>query len=850
MIKRFHRHRNSTPLPPRVHQPTKRSVRATRMKIVKWLSLGILSLFLLTFVGGYIWIAKDLPEPNKVTSTSENATTFLDREGKPLYQMFKEKNRIPVASEEISEYLKQATVAVEDKDFYKHKGFDLLTFVRIPYNYFFRKGRVVGGSTITQQLVKNTLLDGRRTPERKLKELLLAIEIERRFSKDQILTMYLNEVPYGGAYYGIGTAAKAYFGKSPKDLNLLESAVLAGLPQSPTVYSPFTGKEGAWQTRTKGVLRRMREDGYITKDEEEQAVESMANLVFQSPKVAIEAPHFVFYVKEQLEKELGPEAFNKGLTIKTTLSLDVQQKVQEAVTSEVAKLKNYKVGNGAAIVLDVKENQILAMVGSADFNEPQYGKYNVVTALRQPGSTIKPLLYGLALEKGYTAASALMDTPTEFPTDGGPMYKPVNYDGRFRGPVLLRNALGNSLNIPSVKLQALVTTEEFLKKLYENGLDTFEPTPKNLQRFGLALTLGGGESTLMDMTNAFATYARAGVYKTPQYVLEVTDHKGNVIIKADEDVNERRVYSPETSFIISDILADNSARTDAFGPNSLLNVAGKRVAVKTGTTNDKRDNYAIGYTKSVAVGVWVGNNDNSPMNQKIASGITGATPIWHNVMKQLLTKYEDGFLPQSDNIVQAEINAVLGGLPLDAFPKKQEYFVKGTEPTEVSPWYKRLRISRNNGKLANDLEIAQGNYEDRTYVVFTENDPVSKDGRNRWQEGIDTWVASQNNELYRPPKETSDSSSEDVAVSIKSPSGGQEISGNNIIEVRAVIASSPQIKEAKLVIDGAVIKTYGEGTREINEYVELTPGTYSLQVTARNEKGKTGESTISFTVKN
>src|SRR3989338_3980469 len=698
---------------------------------------AIVIFFLLSFLI-FAFFAHDLPSPNKLKESGGNSTTFLDREGKVIYQMYKDKNRIPVNIANVPATLKNATVAIEDSGFYSHKGYSTKGFVRALFNTIVLR-KTEGGSTLTQQLVKNVLLTSERTIPRKIKELVLSIEIERRYSKDEILQMYMNEAPCGGSFWGVEAAAKGYFGKTAKDLNLLESAFIAGLPQLPSVYSPFIGKDGAYVPRTQAVLRRMREDGYITKKEELAARVQLDKLKFTAPHVAFPAPHFVFYVRDQLSELFGQKILDQGLEIKTTLSLDVQENAEKIVKEEIEKIKSLNATNGSAVVLDSKTNEIMAMVGSYDYNDDKYGRYNTATALRQPGSAIKPVNYAAAFERGYTPSTILMDVKTTFPDQGGKEYIPVNYDGKFRGPVQLRFALGNSYNIQAVKLLAMVGVNQFLQKAYDFGLSQFEPTTANMNRFGLAITLGGGETRLLDLASAYSVFAREGIARNYASILEVKDSHGKTIYKA-KDRNDHRVISTGTAFLISHILSDNNARIDAFGPRSYLNIPGKTVAVKTGTTNDKRDNWTVGFTKGVTVGVWVGNNDNSPMNQKIASGVTGASPIWYRITSQLLAKYPDGIMSPPDDVTALIIDSYLGGLPRDGSPTRSEYFIKGTEPKAVSPFYKRVKISKDSGKLANDLEIKMGNYIEKDFIIFTENDPVSTDGKNRWQEAIDAWA--------------------------------------------------------------------------------------------------------------
>ncbi len=820
-----------------------------KQKITTLLLIGVIGLIILGFIIFLIlfaWYSKDLPSPTKLSNISQASTIFYDRNGKIIYDMYKDKNRIPVKLEEIPDYLKKATIAIEDKNFYKHQGFSQFGILRAFINILLGRG-LQGGSTITQQLIKNTLLTSERTLSRKIKELILSYQVEKRYNKDEILLMYLNESPYGGNYYGVGTASKAYFNKEIKELNLVESAILAGLPQAPSIYSPFIGKKEAWKLRTKDVLRRMREDGYITKEQEKKAQTDLEKITFSKQNITFSAPHFVFYVKDKIESEFSPKLIDQGIKIKTTLDLDIQKIAEKIVKEEIENLKDFNANNAAVVVLDSKTGDILAMVGSYDFNNEEFGKFNAALGLRQPGSTVKPITYAVAFEKGYTPATVLMDVKTEFTTglSNDKPYMPVNYDGKFRGPMQIRFALGNSENIPAVKMLAMIGIKDFLQKSYDMGLVQFAPTTENLNRFGLAITLGGGETTLLDLTSAFTVFANEGKKIPSNNILEIKDYKEKKIFQK-PNIEPKTIFSKEVAFLISHILSDNNARIEVFGPNSYLNIPGKTVAVKTGTTDDKRDNWAVGFTKSITVGVWVGNNDNSPMNPKIASGATGASPIFYRLMKEVLKKYEDGIMEKPDKVKAVTIDAFLGGLPKDGYPTRSEYFIEGTDPKDISPFYKKLKISKATGKLANDVEIKTGNFDEKEFIVITENDPVSQDGKNRWQEAIDAWTKEQGDEKYKPPKEISDASNEDVIVSIKNPMGQTTV--NNNFEIKARIISLAKIKNIKIKINGNEIKSINEDKKEISEPISLSDGVYELQVIATNEKDKSGESTIKFGV--
>lgn len=811
-------------------------------------AIGVLLVgFILTFAV-FAWFARDLPSPSSLSASSGASTVFYDREGQPLYEMYKDKNRIPVKWEDVPPTLREATIAIEDKNFYKHQGISQFGIIRAAVNVALGRG-LQSGSTITQQLIKNVLLTTRQTISRKVKEIILAIEVERRYKKDEILLMYLNESPYGGVYWGVEAAAKGYFNKPVKELTLAESAILAGLPQNPSRYSPHIGSRDAWKYRTQDVLRRMREDGYISREEEKNALSQLDKIKFTAPRLAINAPHFVFYVKDLIDKEYGQKLVDEGVEIKTTLSRDLQEKVEKIVKDEISKLKEYNATNAAVVVLDSKTGEILAMVGSYDFEDVKFGKFNAALGLRQPGSAIKPITYATAFEKGYTPATVLMDVKTEFSSGatGDTPYTPVNYDGKFRGPMQVRFTLGNSENIPAVKMLAMVGIRDFLQKAADMGLTQLSPTEENLKRFGLAITLGGGETTLLDLTSAFSVFAAGGKKHEVSAITNIVDFKGKNIYKKVK-IKEREVLSPEVSFLVSHILSDNNARLDVFGPNSYLNIPGKTVAVKTGTTDDKRDNWAVGYTNSVTVGVWAGNNDNSPMNPRIASGATGASSIFYRLMREILTKYEDGIIAKPDRVKAITVDGFLGGLPKDGYPTRAEYFIDGTEPRDTSPFYKKLKISKSTGKLANDVEVKNGNYEEKEFIVITEDDPVSGDGRNRWQEGINEWAKGQGDDKFKPPTEVSEASAEDVVVSIKSPGNEQKVDNNNV-EIKAKITSGPGIKNVKIKINGNETKSLDGDREEVNETVNLSDGVYELEVIATNDKDKTGSAKIKFGVK-
>ena len=508
--------------------------------------IGLLALgFLMT--GLFAFYAKDLPQPDKIVRREGFSTKIYDRNGELLYDIFANQKRTPIELKDVPQHLRNATIAIEDKNFYKHGGFDPTGIFRALYNIVIHH-RLQGGSTLTQQLVKNVLLTSQRTLPRKLKEFILAVQIEKKYSKDQILQMYLNEAPYGGTAWGVAEAAETYFNKNVSELNLIESTILAGLPQRPSVYSPFSDTPQAYVARTEQVLRRMREDGYITREQEEEALKQLDKIEFATEGSNFKAPHFVMYVKKQLEERYGQSVVEGGgLRVYTTLDLKIQEEAQKAVTEEIAKVEAVHITNGAALVMDPNNGEILAMVGSKNYNDPNYdGKVNVTLSLRQPGSAIKPVTYLTALKKGYTASTLLMDTPTTFPIGGGqPDYKPVNYDGQFHGPLQMRFALGNSINMPAVKMLAQVGLKEMLQTGYELGLSTLEPTTDNLKRLGLSVTLGGGEVRLLELVEAYSSFANGGLKVEPISILKVTDKDDKVLFEQKTSQGRRVITEPQ-----------------------------------------------------------------------------------------------------------------------------------------------------------------------------------------------------------------------------------------------------------------------------------------------------------------
>ena len=667
------------------------------------------------------WLFWGVPLPTQISNRQPVSTKLLDRNGKLIYEIYADKRSTPLKITEIPENVKRATIAIEDKDFYKHHGFSPTGIARAAYKIVFKK-KLEGGSTITQQLVKNSLLSPERTPRRKLQEFFLSMVVESIYTKDQILEFYLNQIPYGGTAYGIEAASELYFSKAAKDLTLAESAFLAGLPQRPSAYSPFGSHPELAKKRQEEVLGRMIEEGYLSQEEADKAKEEELHFAQQK---APTAPHFALWIKDQLANKYGERLVEQGgLRVHTTLDLDLQNFAQQAVFDEVEKLKKQKVGNGAAIVTMPSTGEVLAMVGSKDyFAEDEDGKVNVILAERQPGSSIKPLNYLQAIkDEKITAATALADIATCFTVAGQAAYCPKNYDGSFHGLSQIRFALGNSYNIPAVRVLALNGVDNFIEFANELGITSFQDP----SRYGLSLTLGGGEVKPYDMAVAYGVIANGGIKQDLISIRKVEDFTGKVLEENKiEELSGERVVESGPTYIISHILLDNNARSGAFGTNSLLNVTGHpEVSVKTGTTNDRKDNWTIGYTRDAVAVVWVGNNDGSAMSGAV-SGVSGASPIWNKIIKKTLEIYEkDGhsWPIQPDNVIGSNICSTTG---LSAGPKDNpgcptrfEYFIKNTVGIGGRQEFQDIKVYKDTRAMVRNSTATPEQYDMENHLIY------------------------------------------------------------------------------------------------------------------------------------
>jgi 1A family penicillin-binding protein len=618
------------------------------------------------------------------------STKIYDRTGEILlFDVHRDVRRTIIPLDSISTDIRNATIAIEDSRFYQHIGIEPSAILRaVLVNLRLREGYLgQGGSTITQQVIKMALLTSEKTITRKIKEWILAIRVERVMTKDEILALYLNEAPYGGNIYGVEEASLSFFGKTAKDVTLAEAAYLAALPQAPTLYSPYGSNKNRLDERKSLILRRMLDLGMITEEQRSEAEKEEVKFI-PSAERGIQAPHFVMFVREQLAKKYGEEVLSEGgLRVITTINMDLQRSAEEMVKKHAKENSvKYNASNAALVAIDPKTGEILAMVGSRDYFDDEIdGNYNIATANRQPGSAFKPLVYAAGFEMGYTPQTRLFDVPTQFSTRcdafGNPQgsakeedcYMPQNYDEQYRGPMTIRDALAQSVNIPAVKMLYLVGVDRALDFARKVGVTTLV----DKARYGLTLVLGGGEVSLLELTSAYGVFANDGNRVPYQSVLRVEDHTGTTI---EEYIpREEPVLSPEIARNISSILSDNEARTPAFGNRSFLYFPDRSVAVKTGTTNDYRDAWIIGYTPSLVVGAWAGNNDNTPMEKKVAGFIVA--PLWNEFFSRA---FED--------------------IPNETFPAPAPV-PRSTKPALRGIWYgsEVFDIDRFSGKLATAL---------------------------------------------------------------------------------------------------------------------------------------------------
>lgn len=805
------------------------------------------SLVTLAFVA---FVVRDLPNPNSLTQRSISQTTKIyDRTGEHvLYEIFGDENRTLVRLQDgfcadgseldldengIPLFAAQATIAAEDHSFCEHSGFDVKGFARAVFQNLI--GNRVGGSTLTQQLVKNAILSSEKTITRKAKELILSLELERRYTKDELLQIYLNEIPYGSTYYGIEAASQNYFNKSVNALTLAQAATLASLPKATTFY---LNNPDRLQARRDYVLGEMLNQSFITQEEHDAAI--LESTPVEVSLTNIDAPHFVLYVKELLEETYGRSAVEQGgLKVVTTLDFDMQMIAEEEVLKGVDdNRERYGLTNSALVAIDPKTGQILSMVGSKDYFDDEIdGQVNVATRLRQPGSSFKPIVYTKSFEMGYTPNTVLWDVETTFPTVTG-NYTPHNYDGDEAGPIRVRDALQRSLNIPAVKMVYLVGVENALDFAASLGYTSFN----DHSAFGLSLVLGGGEVQLLEHTNAYATFANEGVHHDTVAILRVEDNDGTVL----EEWKERegkKVIETNTARTISHVLSDNAARAPVFGASSYLQLGERPVAAKTGTTNDYRDGWLMGYMPSLAVGVWVGNNDNTAMNK--AGGSIGAGPIWNGFMTRW---FQD---------------------------KPVEYFTSpiieqtGKTVLDGSIGSTIVVIDRASGKLA--TEYTPDSYrEERTYAQYhsilhyvdradprgtVPEHPEEDEMYAPWEAAIQTWITKKEQETgtdiinQDPPTEEDDLHvpKNFPSVRITNPDNNDDLDSRSF--AISVSADAPRdVRRVEFYVDGQYLGSDTGSPWGISTTIpsSISRGVHTLKAVAYDDIDNTGSDTVTI----
>ncbi len=816
----------------------------TRKKITwKKVGRGLLwagGAFLLLIAIMFAIYSKDLPTPAKIAArTAAQSTKIYDRTGETLLYETGEEKRTIIDSNQIPDNLKNATVAVEDDNFYKHSGFDVRGLAAAVWEKITdRRTTTRGASTITQQYIKNALLDSDRTMTRKIKELILAVELEFMYDKDEILTMYLNEIPYGGNTAGAEAAARMYYGIPASELSLSQAATLAAIPQAPTYYSPYGTHTDNLGYRKEYVLNRMAEQNYITQEEADAAKEEDTTTVgssVQLRKDTILAPHFALYVIEQAAEEFGEEKIQKeGLKIITTLDFEKQKIAEESINNGVSKIERYGAENAALVSIDPNNGQVLAMVGSKDFfNTDIDGNVNVTASLRQPGSSFKPYSYATLLKKKeYSPASILFDLRTDF--GGG--YVPRNYDGSFEGPVTIRHALANSLNIPAVKSMSLAGLDNVIRTAEDMGISSLT----DRDRYGLSLVLGSGEITPLEMAGAYGVFANQGVKHDIKTIMKIYDQTNKVLYEYEPDKDTGRVaLDPQVAYEITDILSDNVARSPHMGSRSQLFFSGKNIASKTGTTSSYKDAWTVGYSRNIATAVWVGNNDSREMKAG-AAGLVVAAPIYHEYMNRVVEKSDTFDRP--DGIQEVTVDKLSGKLPTEHSPETiTDIFATWQVPTEKDDIHIKVRILKGTDLLAPE-DVPDSLVEER---LFTNIHSERPDYPN-WEGPVRGWAESQGMGTT-PPTEYGDPGDLAPSISISSPGDGSTVTGTQAITANA--ASNIGVKNVTFYIDDISIGVDSNSPYTYSyNFNNLTSGNHKITAIVTDTNNATAKSSATVNV--
>jgi 1A family penicillin-binding protein len=797
-------------------------------------SLKIGGGFLVFIIILFLWFSKDLPTISNLDSkVNAPSTQILDRNGKLLYAISGDQKKFPVDFNDIPDNVKEATVSLEDQTFYTNHGINLKSIARSAIVDIASGKKSQGGSTITQQFVKNALLTSNKSFTRKIKEAILAIEVDAIYPKDKILGYYLNEIPYGGRTYGIEAASRTYFGKPAKELTLAQAATLAALPNSPTYYSPYGQHVDDLMDRKNLALDRMVKNKYITQKEAEDA--KAEKIEFQPQKDSIIAPHFVFYIQQLIADKYGEAALQTGgLKITTTLDLDAQNLAQKAVDDNVKELNQHGADNAGLIAVDPKTGQILAMVGSEDyFNQDIGGQVNITTSKRQPGSSFKPIVYATAFKDKYNPAYPLFDLTTDF--GGG--YKPNDYDLKNRGPVSIRTALSNSLNIPAVKMLSLVGINNALKTAKDLGINSLNDP----SRYGLSLVLGGGEVQPIEMAGAFSVFANNGQFNKPTGILKVEQNKK--ILEEYKKPANKQVLDPQISFLISDILSDTEARKMTFGFTQALTIPGHRVGVKTGTTQEFHDAWTVGYTPQISTAVWAGNTNNKAMKSG-SDGSVVAAPIWKSFMASYLKDKPNEDFIKPNGIVKTTVDFLSNKKPTSSTPSDQlrsDYFASWSAPKDNDDVHIKFNVNKINGKLATDQTPASLIQEMTCANVHSE-----RPDNPSWEKPVLAWAAA-NNLICNKPSDQDDSYndiSDSPVITITSPKNNTTVGG--IFNITADAQAKYGVKSVTFKIDDQDIATVNNAPYQTSvDTGKYSAGNHTISATVNDNNDVVSKSSNS-----
>lgn len=813
-----------------------------------WLPIGgvIFLVFVLGALIAFSWFSRDLPDPERISDRSvAQSTRIYARDGTTLlYEIHGDERRTVVELNDINPDVINATIAIEDKDFYKHGGISIVGIIRAIWRDV-TTGSSQGGSTITQQFVKNAILTNEKTVTRKIREWVLSYQIERKFTKQQILKLYFNEIPYGANAYGIEAASKTYFGKSAKSLDLAESAILAALPQAPSFYSPYGNNADRLLSRSHYILDVMAEQQYITREQAEAAKKAEVLKNVKPKREAIIAPHFVFYVRDLLAQKYGDRIVEQGgLKVTTTLDPQRQTDAEQTITDQAATNETkWKATNASLVAIDPKTGQVLAMAGSRDYFDTTIdGNVNVALTLQQPGSSIKPIVYATAFSRGFTPNTMLFDLTTRFKMSGAPDYVPHNYDGKEHGPQIMRSALAGSLNIPAVKTLYLAGLDNVIDQAQKMGYSTWN----DRSRFGLSLVLGGAEVKLLDHTAAFGSFATDGVLHATTPILKVEDKSGRLLEEFKD--NDSRVLDQNVAREINDVLSDNRARSFIFGERNRLTLPDRPVAAKTGTTQEYRDAWTMGYTSAtgkepgIVVGVWVGNNDNTPMRAG-ADGSVVAAPIWNAFMRKAVagTKAERFNKPTIAKSTKPMMNGKLeGDSPINVD------VVTGKEiPSScLDSWPKEFVVQKTVKAVHDILFYVDPSDPTGPLPKNPKRDPQF----SGWETPVKKWAKKNNYVDERPPEESCSLRASSPLVTINAPSANATLQGDSI-NVAIAVTGERAITGVNYYIDDVLVQQTAEVTANVVLTLKDVPnGFHTIQVVAKDDIGSIGSSTVNINV--